>query len=119
MRRTCAAIVLLTGFAPLSSEAPPTARVPLCAGLTIVTAVSASDGDYESIKTVASVSDTDVVFQYSSEIRENGVTLSRVARRRVRAEDLQRATLFQRHFTDRGALTIPRTTAVGTSAAVL
>ena len=41
--------------------------IPLCAGLTIVTAVSQPAGDYESIKTIESVTQDAVRLRYSSE----------------------------------------------------
>ena len=41
--------------------------IPLCAGLTIVTAVNDVDGDYESIKTIQAVSDSEVRLNYSTE----------------------------------------------------
>lgn len=48
-----------TGVA--SSAAPPMlAHIPLCPGLTIVTAIGQADGDYESIKTIESISDKNV-----------------------------------------------------------
>ena len=45
------------------NAAPPT--IPLCPGLTIVTAVNQQNGDYESIKTIESVTDADVRLKYS------------------------------------------------------
>jgi hypothetical protein len=65
-----------------------------------VTAVSQPDGDYESIKTIQSVTDTEVRVKYSSEamyaddfsmeppkLRQTNVT------RTIRRSDLQTATL--------------------------
>lgn len=50
-----------------SREPPASSKIPLCPGLQIVTAVNQPDGDYESIKTVESVSDAGVRIKYSSE----------------------------------------------------
>jgi len=97
-------------------QSPP---IPLCAGLTIVTAVADREGDYESIKTVQSIDGHEVVLRYSSERKENGVILKVKVLRRVLLEDLQRSNLYLIHFHNRAALTIPGTTAIGTSTAVL
>ena len=61
--------VLLAGAPPAPSPA-----IPLCDGLTIVTAVSQPDGDYESIKTIESVTGAELGINYSSESPENEVT---------------------------------------------
>jgi hypothetical protein len=58
MLRLTRIIALLTAWVLASRHTSATAlpaaapSVPLCPGLTIVTAVSHRDGDYESIKTV-------------------------------------------------------------------
>jgi hypothetical protein len=41
--------------------------IPLCPGLTIVTAVNGSTGDYESIKTIESMDTKEVHLKYSAE----------------------------------------------------
>ncbi len=97
----------------------PTPRVPLCPGLTIVTAVSQREGDYESIKVVESTDDREVAFRYSSE-RSDGGTIQQIrARRVVLLEDQRQSELYLRHFSGKAALRIPGTTAIGTSSAVL
>ena len=75
-------------------------QIPLCAGLTIVTAISQSTGDYESIKTVESVTANEIRLKYSSEMPfedwltgENGIAKTMV-HRRVRQTDLQSATSY-------------------------
>ena len=105
---------------------PPAPRIPLCPGLTIVTAVNQSDGDYESIKTVESVSDASVRIKYSSERQVIDLLLGgppklekNTVYRTVRRVDLQTATLYEQQFSAELPETIPETTAVGTSAAVL
>lgn len=97
----------------------PAPRIPLCPGLTIVTAVSQPDGDYESIKTIESVTSTDVGINYSSESPENGVTRRMKARRNVRLADLRGASFYLHHFSSQAAVTVPGSTALGTSSAVL
>lgn len=102
------------------------ARIPLCPGLTIVTAVSQSDGDYESIKTIETVTDQNVRLKYSAErlkqdwLSNEAPTLQRLTMyRTMRAEDLKSANLYLQQFYDKLPETIPGTTAIGTSADVL
>ncbi len=58
-------VVAAAGLAPATGPAaPPAPTVPLCPGLTIVTAVSQPNGDYESIKTIESVGPADVRLKY-------------------------------------------------------
>ncbi len=58
-----ACALVLTAARPVA-QAAAAPKIPLCAGLTIVTAVSQPDGDYESIKTIQSVTDTEVRVKY-------------------------------------------------------
>ena len=122
---TALALSLAT-FAPAGAQSGAAPKIPLCAGLTIVTAVSQPEGDYESIKTIESVTDTDVRVKYSSEamyadmfsneppkLRQTNVT------RTVRRGDLKTATLYLQQFSPLLPEVIPETTAIGTSAAVL
>jgi outer membrane protein OmpA-like peptidoglycan-associated protein len=108
---------LLSIVAALTLRRPP--QIPLCPGLTIVTAVNDKDGDYESIKTIQSIDDHEVVLRYSSERKENGVVNKVKVQRRILLDDLQRSNLYLIHFHNRAAMTIPGTTAIGTSTAVL
>jgi hypothetical protein len=90
------------GFPVQASAAP---KIPLCPGLTIVTAINQPDGDYESIKTIESVSDEAVRLKYSSERMVSdwlsgdppGLKKTTVYRR-VRREDLKTAKLYQQQF---------------------
>lgn len=111
-----AALVAGAGTAP--PPAPPPG-IPLCAGLTIVTAVSQPDGDYESIKTITSVGDGAIGIGYASESPENGTTKRLMVKRSVRLVDLRDATLYLHHFHNKAAVTIPGSTALGLSAAQL
>ena len=129
MRIRLAALALAVSAALASSRPSAQAaapRIPLCAGLTIVTAVSQPEGDYESIKTVQSVTDSEVRIKYSSEamyadmfsneppkLRQTNVT------RTVRQRDLRTATLYLQQFSTVLPELVPETTAIGTSAAVL
>src|ERR1051326_6869032 len=101
-------------------------RIPLCAGLTIVTAISQQNGDYESIKTIESVTDQEVRLKYSSErmfqdiLMDKGPKLQRTTiHRTIRTEGLANAKLYEQQFYDKLPELIPGTTAIGTSAAVL
>lgn len=101
------------------SPAGPAPQIPLCPGLTIVTAVSQPNGDYESIKTIESVTSAGIGINYSSESPENGVTRRMQVRRNVRLADLSDATFYLHHFSNRAPVTIPGSTALGASSSVL
>jgi hypothetical protein len=106
-----------------AQSAPPT--IPLCPGLTIVTAVAQPTGDYESIKTIQSVTDSSVQVKYSSEamvqeLTDNEPHLQQTnVTRTMRRSDLRDATLYMQVFSPMVPEMIPETTAIGTSAAVL
>lgn len=104
--------IVLNGKATWSS-------IPLCSGLTIVTAISDPRGDYESIKTVESVANGDVNLRYSTEREVNGTLRRLKVHRVVGAGDLRNATLYMHHFDEAAPLRIPGSTAIGTSAAVI
>ena len=107
-----------------SQVASPT-RIPLCVGLTIVTAISEIDGDYESIKTIESVTDQRVRLKYSSERRvqdlmDNEPKLERkTISRTMLTKDLANSNLYEQIFDEQLPDPIPGTTAIGASAAVL
>jgi outer membrane protein OmpA-like peptidoglycan-associated protein len=116
------AIGLLTAAA---AQDRPSPTIPLCPGLTIVTAIKGSAGDYESIKTIESADANEVRMKYSSETsdldwlgtnaRVQNVTLHRT----MLTPDLQTARMYQQVYLEKGAEKIPGATAIGTSAAVL
>ena len=105
--------------------AVPSSSIPLCPGLAIVTAVSQTDGDYESIKTIESVGPSEVRLKYSSEVRstgwfDSGPPLKKTTlHRTVLTSDLESAKSYQQTFLEKSAETIPGTTAIGTSATIL
>ena len=111
--------------AAAQAPAAPSPAIPLCQGLTIVTAVSARDGDYESIKTVESLDSTRLRIKYSSEtmsedLFETKPTLKKSELyRTVQAADLESARLYWQTYLDKVTETIPGSTAIGASAAVL
>ena len=110
--------------APTSVAGHPV--IPLCAGLTVVTAI-ASQGDYESIKTVESIGSESVRLKYSSESSPPWWSPFRAQRnhlvthRTVLTKDLESARRYHQIFvgTRNSPETAPGTTAIGTSAAVL
>jgi len=97
-----------------------TVYIPLCAGLTIVTAISRPEGDYESIKTVVDVGERSITLAYSAQVPTGRGSL-RIwrMRRTVLREDLGTATLYAHDFNSKGSQSIPGSTALGVSTAVL
>jgi outer membrane protein OmpA-like peptidoglycan-associated protein len=120
-RATIRAATVIGAILGWASSATTSASplVPLCPGLTIVTAISQRDGDYESIKTIESVDAKSVALKYSSEFREGGSIRRVTVRRTLASVDLATATLYMHHFHNKASATIPGTTAIGTSTAVL
>lgn len=130
MKRPSASLILVSTWALgravaiAQPAAPP--DIPLCPGLTIVTAVNGSAGDYESIKTVESADAKEIHLKYSAEVSDAdwlGVSPAQIKkiilRRTMLIPDLQTANMYQQVYLDKSAELIPGTTAIGTSAAVL
>ena len=112
----CFSVVLHT---PLAAQTSP-AAVPLCQGLTIVTAISRPEGDYESIKTIASADARGFALTISAQVPTGRGSLRHWnMRRTVLREDLGTATLYAHYFHSKGSTTIPGSTALGISTAVL
>src|SRR5947207_13258549 len=84
------------------NAASPT--IPLCPGLTIVTAISQPDGDYESIKTIESIEGGVVRLKYSNQqaVRNaSGLASSfrtLITWRAIREADLRSATFYLQQF---------------------
>jgi outer membrane protein OmpA-like peptidoglycan-associated protein len=94
--------------------------IPLCAGLTIAGSVSEPNGDYEPLITVDRVDSAGVHLRYAAEVRTGTGAVRKVdVRRTVRLADLDTATRMAPWFNNRAAVTIPGTTAIGASRAVL
>lgn len=119
MRLSRLAVALAVG---VGSTTSPSASIPLCPGLTITTAISQPDGDYESIKTIQSADDDLVQVKYSNEMPVEG-SRSQVRKvrtvRAIRVKDLMDATLYLQVFSNAMPIQVPGTTAIGTSSAVL
>jgi outer membrane protein OmpA-like peptidoglycan-associated protein len=107
----------------LGHDKPPMA---LCPGFTVVTAV-ASQGDYESIKTIQSMTPAGIRLRYSSEAGRpwwsapEPQVASFVTYRTVLPEDLETARTYLQMFVrnDIHSEMAPGSTAIGTSSAVL
>lgn len=115
------AALCLVACAASAAQIP---RIPLCPGLTVVTAVNQSTGDYESIKTIESVSSDQVRLKYSAEMLNTdlfaaGPLLKVAVHRNVLTTDLRDSRIYQQVFLEKSAETLPGTTAVGVSAATL
>jgi outer membrane protein OmpA-like peptidoglycan-associated protein len=93
--------------------------IPLCTGLTMVGAVSEPEGDYEPIVTVESMSAQGIDLKYSTQVRTGSSIRTVNVRRTVLHQDMQAAGLLVHWFDNRAPRTIPGTTAIGPSVAVL
>jgi outer membrane protein OmpA-like peptidoglycan-associated protein len=108
-----------------AQKAPSSPIVPLCEGLTIVTAISSSAGDYESIKSVELVNGVEVHLKYSAEVYDSdwlggpGKLRNIILHRTMLVPDLQTAKMYQQIYLEKSAETIPGATSIGTSAVVL
>ena len=120
MRRALATCVFISSL----WATPQGAKIPLCPGLTVVTAISQPEGDYESIKTVESMNAQTVQLKYSNEqppersgggLRIRKLNLARV----IRINDLVGAKLYEQIYGMNIPAEIPGTTAIGVSSAVL
>src|ERR1051325_9064785 len=111
--RTSVAAVLfgaITAFRPAENTAPDT-KIPLCAGLTVVGAVSEPRGDYEPITTVTSVTSDAVTWAYSTQTAmPNGGLRNTHVRRTVLIKDLRSATMVVRWMDTTAPVTIPGST---------
>lgn len=109
-------------------------KVPLRKGLTVVTAIAQTTGDYESIKQIDSTSEDAVHMTYEADNVPNpfeglagpknegpGASKGNSVRseRTILREDLRNAHEYMQLFGEMGAEEYPGTTAITTSAAVL
>jgi outer membrane protein OmpA-like peptidoglycan-associated protein len=117
--RILAAVAMGCVTLSAGAQASVPQRIPLCAGLTIVTAIGSPEGDYESIKRVESVDDRSVHLKLSAQRRLDSTIRNITVYRTVLREDLAAAALYVHDFNDKAARTIPGSTALGISSAVL
>jgi len=116
------ALSLVAGPAVRSvvSAAASDTKIPVCAGMTTVGAVSEPRGDYEPISTVTSVTPKAVTWAYSNErSMPDGSLRDTHVRRTVLIEDLRSATMIVRWMDPEAAVTIPGSTMSSVSTAVL
>jgi hypothetical protein len=115
-----AAVVLVAWAATAQSPASSApAAVPLCKGLTIVTAIDDPKGDYESIKRVTDVTAATVHLTVNGD-RPTPLGVRKInVQRTVSREDLKTATFYLHIFYPGAPVSVPGSTALGTSAAVL
>lgn len=119
MRRALA-LLLVAASNSRSHAAQARGQIPLCPGLTIVTAVNGPQGDYESIITIASADARGMAVAYSAQVPTRTGSLRNWNMRRVMLrEDLGAATLYAHYFHSDGSDTIPGSTTLGVSTAVL
>jgi outer membrane protein OmpA-like peptidoglycan-associated protein len=97
-----------------ASAQPPSPDIPLCEGLTIVTALAERAGDYESIKRVTAVGAKTIDIAYSADA-PNEVRASR----QVRITDHRASHEYRRIFFEGSSGVIPDSTAIGASTDVL
>src|SRR6185437_11026284 len=120
-----AVALALASSAPANAQTHDQSPISICPGLTVVTAVNGSAGDYESIKTIESVDAKEVRLKYSAEVNDadwlgnGGQVKNIVLHRTMLIPDLQTANVYQQIYLENSAETIPGTTAIGTSSAVL
>jgi hypothetical protein len=102
-------------------------HIPLCAGMTLVTAINDATGDYESIKTIESVDDELVRIRYTAQKVDYGDMFATeppqlrqyASRRVVRQEDIRSSRAYLQEFTPEIPEVVPGMTALGTSTLVL
>lgn len=122
LRLTASALLVATAGAQKS----PAPSIPLCPGLTVVTAVNGSTGDYESIKTIESTDAKEVHLKYSAESMVSDPLASAAPvlkqtnlHRTILISDLSSARSYEQKYLEKSEEKIPGTTAIGTSQAIL
>jgi outer membrane protein OmpA-like peptidoglycan-associated protein len=111
--------VKLPAWKPVSG-ATSKMEIPLTPGLTVVTAVNDTTGDYESIKVMQTVSAAKLVLAYSADkpVAKGAKPLTVHGTRTIDGADLDGATGYSEYFAN-AAEHFPGTTAISTSTAVL
>lgn len=120
-------LILAAAAAAATAQADPAPRIPLCEGMALVTAVNSGSGDYESIKTLKSVTATEARISYSAEKMDYGDLFSTdpprlrsyVSKRVLHLEDTRTSRTYLQQFDTNIPESVPGTTALGTSSLVL
>ena len=102
-------------------------KIPICAGMTLVTAANDATGDYESIKTIDGADDKEIRIRYSAQKMDFGDMFSTakptvrtyLSRRVVRRDDMRTSRAYLQEFNPVIPEAVPGMTALGTSTLVL
>lgn len=103
------------------APAPPSPAIPIIVGLTVTSAVQATEGDYEALASVSAIVAGDVALTISADAPQaageapQSVTISR----NVRSDDRRTGRTMKYFFTSADPEVIPGSTAIEVSAAVL
>jgi len=123
---TAVLVLCAGGGIRLVAAADTPVHIPLCPGLTVVTAINQKDRDYESIKRIESVTPDVVRLKYDSDhppmmldLSAGGSTTHTTAHRTIRQQDLQSAYEYMQIFNPQLPELMPGTTAIGLSRAAL
>lgn len=113
------ATLLMAGAA--AAAAPPAAvRIPHQAGLTVTTALSSDEGDYESRKTLSGREGDGWLVEYRATVPDgDGGTRAMASERYVHDADLASARSYRTAFEEDVSEDYPGTTALGASSQVL
>jgi outer membrane protein OmpA-like peptidoglycan-associated protein len=116
----------LASAATPDTAPPVVGHIPLCAGLSIVTGISQKDGDYESIKTIESITPQAIRLKYSSEHMTQDIFSTDPPKlekltvyRQVLLSDQASARSYLQQYSQNLPEQIPGTTALGASSLIL
>lgn len=109
-------ITLAAAPAVAAAQSAAAPSIPLEPGLTVVTAISDTRGDFETVKQVTAVSASEVTIAFAADLPGGGAI---AAVRPVRREDLRQALEYRNFFIADEDRVHPGTTALGPSAAVV
>ena len=112
-------VAAVAAVAQVSAQPSSAPAIPLCDGLTIVTAIDDPRGDYESVKRIRTVSPKSIDLTVNGDRPVKGAVRRINVRRTVLRDDLRSATFYLHHFDTAAPVTVPGSTALGTSTAVL
>jgi len=110
------ALSFVVALAAVSAAEAQPAQIPLRAGLTVVTAISDTRGDFETVKQVTAVDDSGVTIAFAADVPSGGAIAST---RPVSRKDLQGALEYRNFFMSEDSRDYPGTTALGPSVAVM
>ncbi|MEZ5331849.1 MAG: hypothetical protein R2991_07295 [Thermoanaerobaculia bacterium] len=110
-----AALSCLT-LAAANAQDAAAPSLPLEPGLTVVTAISDTRGDFETVKQIVDANDAAVTIAFAADLPGGGAI---TALRPVRREDLREATEYRNFFVGEEQAVHPGTTSLGPSVAVV